>query len=316
MAGQPDISIIIPAYRAAATLPDAIQSCRAQTLSNIEVIVVDDASPEPLDGVVRTAASTDPRIQFYRLPENQGPSGARNLGLTYARGDFIAVLDADDTLMPDRLARLHGLARDSNADIVADNLISVQEGGSDPSPYPFLSLDPNQSPRSVRLLDLMRSGHGGPFSPSLGYLKPLFRRSFLERHGLTYDPGLRNSEDYFFLAEALVRGAEMMLCPQPGYVYRRHSASISYRIDPAEALRVASAERMFRQCHRASLSPAHRVASRRREVMMTRLAQFEEAVTRVRRGHWASALWGLLKHPTSLGFHLRKVIKVLNQRRG
>lgn len=314
MSGIIDISVIIPAFQAEATLTAALQSCRTQTLSTIEVIIVDDASPRSLGDMVTTATEGDPRFHFHRLRRNQGPAGARNAGMTHARGTFIAVLDADDMMAPGRLEHLHQLAVQTGADIVADNLISLSEHPDGWTGAAFLALDPEGPPREVRLADLMESGHRGVFTQSLGYLKPVFRRAFLDRHSLSYETGLRNSEDYVFLAEALVRNAKLVLSPRPLYYYRRHAASLSHRIHPVDAQRAADAEHAFRSRHRGHLSARELAASRRRQVAMRDMARFETLIMHVRSRAVLNLFWTLLRYPESCVAHLRRIAGILARR--
>ena len=90
----PALSIIIPTYNRPHLLPRAVNSALAQTLTDIEVIVVDDASNEPVN------LPPDPRLTILRLPKNSGTAAARNLGAKSARGRWITYLDDDDELLP------------------------------------------------------------------------------------------------------------------------------------------------------------------------------------------------------------------------
>jgi glycosyltransferase involved in cell wall biosynthesis len=100
---QSPVSVIIPAYNAAATIARALDSALAQTYPRIEVIVVDDCSEDATSDVV--SAYDDPRIRLFRLRHNHGEGGAVNHGITHATGEYIAFLDADDEWLPDKLER-------------------------------------------------------------------------------------------------------------------------------------------------------------------------------------------------------------------
>lgn len=91
---SPVLSIIIPTYNRPHLLPQAVESALNQTLQDVEVIVVDDASTEPI------ALPEHPRLQVVRLPSNRGGAAARNVGAQIARGRWIAYLDDDDQLLP------------------------------------------------------------------------------------------------------------------------------------------------------------------------------------------------------------------------
>ena len=98
----PLISIIVPCYNAAGTLPATVQSALAQTYPRIEIILVDDGSTDDTSAVMAALAAQDDRITVLSQ-ENAGVAAARNLGIAAARGDFIATLDADDLWAPEKL---------------------------------------------------------------------------------------------------------------------------------------------------------------------------------------------------------------------
>lgn len=99
----PTVSVIIPCYNHGHYLPHAVRSVLAQTFTDWEAIIVDDGSTDDTRQVA--AQFTDPRIR-YIYQENRGLSGARNTGIAAARGELIALLDADDMWEPEFLARM------------------------------------------------------------------------------------------------------------------------------------------------------------------------------------------------------------------
>ncbi len=99
----PAVSVVMAAHDAAATIGAAIASCLAQTFTDLELLVIDDASG---DDTARIATShDDPRLRLISLPHNLGAGAARNHGLRAARGALVAILDADDVAYPTRLER-------------------------------------------------------------------------------------------------------------------------------------------------------------------------------------------------------------------
>lgn len=95
----PQVSVIIPVYNRAAFVLEAVDSVLKQTLQDFELIVIDDGST---DGTAEALKRFEDRL-FYRYQDNQGVSGARNLGLQMARGKWIAFLDSDDLWLPEKL---------------------------------------------------------------------------------------------------------------------------------------------------------------------------------------------------------------------
>ncbi len=251
---MPDVSIIIPTWNAAAFIGKAITSALRQTGVAVEVVVNDDASTDQTAAVI--AAFHDPRVRSLRLTANGGPAAARNAALTVARGKWIAVLDTDDTMLPDRLHRLVGIAEANRLDIIADNLwvVRVGKAGAD-----WSLLDPDALDGRLMWLDLAGYLFGnGLFSGRLGYgyLKPLFRRSFLDHHAIHYDETLRIAEDFHFVLDALALGARCARHASAGYVYAMRGGSTSHRLSFANAAAMIEADRRFLARFRLRLSPA------------------------------------------------------------
>lgn len=107
---RPAVSVIVPTYNRAHTLPRALRSVLAQTFDDFEVLVVDDGSVDDTESVVTSLA--DSRIRYIRLPENRGVGAARNRGLREARADLAAFLDSDDEWMPQKLSKQVALFAD------------------------------------------------------------------------------------------------------------------------------------------------------------------------------------------------------------
>ena len=120
-----DVSIIITTYNVERYIGRAIRSAFAQKNVTFEVILVDDCSTDNTWKIV--SAIDDPRLKVIQLPKNSGPSAARNAGIALSTGSWIAVLDGDDSLKPDRLARCLERGRAMKADIVVDNLMIMRE---------------------------------------------------------------------------------------------------------------------------------------------------------------------------------------------
>lgn len=103
MSGGPLVSVVVPVYDRVDPLARALDSVLAQTVADLEVVVVDDGSTAPVADLVE--GYEDPRVRYRRHPENRGVSAARNTGLDAARGDHVAFLDSDDVWRPAKLER-------------------------------------------------------------------------------------------------------------------------------------------------------------------------------------------------------------------
>lgn len=123
---QPLVSVIIPAYQAAARIRETLDSVFAQTYPNFEVVLVNDGSPdtEALEQAIRGYGE---RLMYIRQ-ENRGPSGARNTAIRAARGKYIACLDSDDIYLPQHLARLVPLLEEHGLDLVYSDCDFTKDG--------------------------------------------------------------------------------------------------------------------------------------------------------------------------------------------
>ncbi len=222
----PVVSVVIPAHDAAAFLGEALASCLDQTLADTEVIVVDDGSRDATWDIIVAAAARDSRIRPHRHAVAGGPGAARNAGMALAQGRWIALLDADDLFPPDRLRRLVGRAEELDADLIADNpeRREFASGRNLGTMLPASAI----AAAPLSLLALVQGDMPDqPTGTKLGYLKPIFRRSFLTKHGLRYAEDVRVGEDFLFLFECLARGGRFHLLPETGYIYRVREGSIS-----------------------------------------------------------------------------------------
>ncbi len=114
------VSIVVPVYKApAALLERFLRSAQRQTFSNLELIAVDDASPDHCPAMLDAAAANDPRMRVIHRSENGRAGMARNDGLACAKGQYIVFADADDIMRPDMCETLFGLASKHDANIVA-----------------------------------------------------------------------------------------------------------------------------------------------------------------------------------------------------
>ncbi len=260
----PDVSIIVAAWKSEGSLARAVASALTSKDLTVEVIIVDDASPDGTYEMAQQLAADDPRIATDRLPVNGGPSAARNRALALAQGRFVAVLDADDAFAPGRLSALVKHAEATGADIVVDNMIEVDEAGGRLGTAAFLTSPAFAADCEIDLVTWIAFNQPMKGGDCIGYLKPLIRRDALPASGTAYDASLRNSEDYYLIANLLAAGKRMRYLATPGYLYTRSSGSTSYRLKPEQTLAWLSAEKRFAEAHDARLPEATRGALARR----------------------------------------------------
>ena len=304
---QPDVSFVIAAFNAEGSIARVVESALAQRGVTVEVIVVDDRSSDRTAEVARGFPSE--RVRVVELDENRGPGGARNAGLEVARGRWIAVLDADDTVYPDRLARMIHRAESRGARIAVDNLDVVEEAKGETRTM-FAQSHLEKLPE-LTLVDFIASGIMFKRTFSFGYMKPIFERRFIEQHALRYDETLRIGEDYIFMASALAKGGSCAVEPSAGYAYRIRAGSISrvLQLHHVEAMLLADAAFV---CSHA-LDPHALKAQARRTRSLKEAASFLSLVRHLKDRAPLKATIAALRHPRAL--HLLKMPVIARLRR-
>jgi succinoglycan biosynthesis protein ExoO len=291
---QPDVSFLIAAYNAERSLARAIESALGQREVRAEVIVVDDCSSDRTADVARLFP--EERVRLVRLEQNRGPGGARNAGLAVARGPWIAVLDADDTVHPDRLARMIAQAESAGAEIAVDNLDVVSEmSGATKTMFAQKQLEKFPT---LTLADFIGANLLFEETFSFGYMKPIFERQFLERHALRYPETLRIGEDYIFLASALAKGARCVVEPKPGYAYHIRTGSISRVLELRHVEAMLAADEAF--LHENSLDQAARAAQARRTRSLYRGAAFLALVQHIKDRAPLKAISAAMRSPSAV----------------
>ena len=127
---MPLISIITPAYNSASFLPQTIASVQAQSVTDWEMLIVDDASTDNSAEIVELLAAQDPRLILIRQPHNQGPAAARQAAITRAQGRYLAFLDSDDLWLPEKLARQLSFMAEKKAALSYTSLRRISEDGT------------------------------------------------------------------------------------------------------------------------------------------------------------------------------------------
>lgn len=222
-----NVSVVIPAYNVAACIERAIRSALDQLLAPAEVIVVDDGSTDSTCDLVSGLGRDDGRIKLVRQPFNRGPAAARNLGIRSASGDWIAILDADDAFLPDRLRYLVEAAESRDLTFAADNVTLYDSAAQRVT---RLGIEPDRIGSCLEL-DRYTFVRNAMMSRGMdfGGLKPIMRRNFLVTKGILYPEDCRHGEDFIFYLRAILAGAKFALFPQPGYLYSERIGTISRR---------------------------------------------------------------------------------------
>ncbi len=291
---QPQVSVIVPAFNAERFLARAIESVKRQSLTDWEVLIIDDCSRDGTLALAQRLAANDARIHAIASEQNGGPAAARNRGIAAARGSWIALLDADDCFEADRLSRLIGMARDSGADLLADNLLLENETGHTEA---MLPLSEAASCAPISAGDFLRGNLPDPKRPrkSYGFLKPLIAKRFLAENALCYDETLRFAEDFAFYLDCFAAKGRFFLCQEPLYRYRLRSDSLTAAHSVDDLRRLQAVDLRFLEDRKASRNDDFLMALRQHKRSIDQRLQWRVFIEEVREGSWRRALLASLK---------------------
>jgi glycosyltransferase involved in cell wall biosynthesis len=291
----PHVSVVVPAYNAARTVVQSVESALAQTFSDLEVLVVDDGSSDAtaatVDGI------KDPRVMLIRR-KNGGVAAARNTGVDHARGDWVAFLDSDDIWLPEKLerqlelmaARPGCMASEGSAYFVNDDLKPQRLRRCVPVADPLLTF--------LRFQNLPNAASSW-----------IVKRDLLQDIG-GFDPDLVILEDWEFSLR-LARYANPLCIDEPLTLYRVHPGNRSRDL----GLHIAPGFTVLGRLFSDPTLPAE-IRAHEREIYARFYTMLCGGALRV--GRWRTCLyWGLRAlrtDPRMIGYMAAMPIRRLRRR--
>ena len=273
-APSPRISVLMAARNAGPFIGEAVASILNQTEGDFELLVLDDGSND--DTGKKAGDFDDPRLCVYRNSRPAGVAAARNRLLEMARGEFIAVMDADDVSSPDRLALQTAFMREHPDIWACGGHMAILHPEGRETPFRM----PTDHERITALL-LFASPIPHPFA--------MFRGDIWRKHGIRYDATMTSAVDYELWQRIAVTWPEARFANLDAALgrYRRHAGSLS---DPQSAEHHAMESRARLQTfHALGLSPAQTELEAHAHMYDTALPVPDE-VTMLRIFDWAVQL--------------------------
>jgi succinoglycan biosynthesis protein ExoO len=300
-------TVVIPAFNAEDTLLRAVHSALTQSMRDIEVLIIDDASSDQTWERILDLALRDERVRGVRHKANSGKPIAMNRAISLARGHWLAVLDADDWYHTERLSTLIAEGERLGADMVSDNqfLYDASAARVVGTAWPEA-----QSVWPLDLDDYLR-GSSAFESFSLGMLKPVIRLDFMRRVGLGYEVQARHGQDFFHLLQFYLTGGKGAVSDRPLYFYTQpfgkisrqwsHSARKRYNFQNAYEIN----DRYLREAQK-TLPPGQwkRLHTRNRDLKL--LENYHRTRESIGRRDWLDAMGLVASHPAMLGYLLRR----------
>lgn len=234
---SPTLSIIVPAYNAAAFIEDSLGAILAQMGPRHELIVIDDGSRDATPALVEAVAARHPDcgVKLVRQP-NGGVSVARNRGLFEARGDYIVFVDADDVLLPGMLAALDAVVLAHHPDVIACDFNAWRPEKGDARRLVTLGYpaDALLHDSDAMLQNFFADRHTYVWAN-------VFRREIYLRQPQPLFPPGRVYEDVSTLSRLLADCASLYHLARPIVDYRQHAASITKAVSPSWCVDFATA---------------------------------------------------------------------------
>ena len=223
------VTVVIPVYKVEQYLPACLDSVLGQTLTDIQVIAIDDASPDRCPEILDEYARKDPRVKVLHLPENHQQGYGRNRGLEQAEGKYVYFLDSDDMITPTAMEELFALAEKDRLDgIFFDSQVlfespelerknlgypAVRQGVYEPRVY-----------GGQELLDEFISQREWDCYVQ----REFWRREHLLSHGIRFPESTEHEDEYFALAAILLAG-RMRWVPGQYFIRRYRADSVMTR---------------------------------------------------------------------------------------
>lgn len=218
---NPKVSIIVPIYNSEKYLDQCLNSLINQTLKQIEIICVNDGSNDNSSIILNEFSKKDSRILVLNK-ENQGQSSARNLGLKYAKGEYIGFLDSDDYVQADMYEKLYKQAISNFSDIVMCSITTLNEKTQELNSFdPYLNL--NIFPKKLE----SKAFHYSSCKDFLFRIcvvpwNKIYKSSFLKEKNIKFVQNL-SFEDNLFCLETLIKSSKISILKESLVIYRLYS---------------------------------------------------------------------------------------------
>ena len=237
----PLVSVVIPMYNSARFIESCLMSVLNQTLTNFEVICVDDCSTDDTAKIVMELAKKDGRVKLFRHAKNSGGAGEpRNTGIRLSRGKYIAFLDSDDLYTKTALAELVSVAEKFQADVVHTEQVyrpekQTVDGATKSVLKPFSKEKGGFCKEPVletdKIATRVQMFHANRF---FGWIQnKLYRRDYLIGKNIFFDK-LAISEDIVFYFKILCTAARIVRVPNIVYIYRDNPESLTRKQVPVQ----------------------------------------------------------------------------------
>lgn len=243
---MPAVSVIIPVYNTERYLRRCLDSVCRQTLRDLEIICINDASPDGSATILAEFAAHDSRIKIITFEQNRGAAIARNAGIDAAAGEYLGFIDSDDFVELDFYERLYELAKQDKSDAVKGVLKMFD--------------NEKQISRHEKCYDLNAQIKENKAYFYFSFTTAIYRRDFALAHDVRFPEGLIHAEDPIFTIKAALFYRSLVVCDEAIYYYCENGMSVTRNLTTrhAQDMRM-SAKIVLDLLARADATPEHRL---------------------------------------------------------
>lgn len=223
---QPKVSILIPVYKTEKYITKCIQSILGQTYNDLEIVIVDDASPDSSMDIVEHLISTETKhydIKIIHNEKNQGIASVRNKLLEYATGDYIFFVDSDDYLETNAVESLVKIIETTGCDIVRSSYFEVKDNN-------LRIITQKSWNNKIHLL----KQHISAWNSIEAMWQLFIRRSLIEEHHLRFPSGINAAEDHLMIIKLYYYAHSIIDSEKPIYYYRIDNEQSATHINTQE----------------------------------------------------------------------------------
>jgi succinoglycan biosynthesis protein ExoO len=295
----PLVSVVMPAFNAAATLIDAVNSVLSQSMGDLELIICNDASTDDTRRILSTI--TDGRVKIIHNDLNMGEGSAREHAIQEATGSWIAVIDADDTWGVERLSVLLESADVSEKAMIFDDIMECHD-----TPSGLVPWHPMRGQNAFG-----GNGHDPVVVPIADFvcskrllIKPLMPRGHLRQCHITHSNRSFGADTEYFLS-LMANGFSLRFVPQPLYNYRITPGSASGNRNRNTLLRAVLENAADQFAH----DPGVQAALRNKIAMVARDEDYMPFVWALKQGHLLKSLQLAFRSPWLVSEFVRNLPK-------
>lgn len=225
---MPAVSVVIPVYNTEKYLRRCLDSVCRQTLRDLEIICVNDASPDGSAAILAEFAAHDSRIKIITFEQNRGAAVARNVGIDAATGEYLGFIDSDDFVELDFYERLYELATQDKSDAVKGSLKMFD--------------NETQISRYEKYYDLNAQIKENKAYFYCLFTTAIYRRDFVLAHDVRFPEGLIHAEDPVFTIKAALFYRSLVVCDEAIYYYCENGMSVTRNLTTrhAQAMRMSA----------------------------------------------------------------------------